>query len=175
MASLMDDPAYRAYMKTVPITTPQLAHGEPWQLWLRREDDGKWLTRRYTSYREVWPVFVAKFRDPAYDPTITSRRVFFAPPGEWYDVRVKKPRKPTPADKRTTVVVTETRWRQTFFWDGYDLEWCGRCRRPVFWQALWPGHHAIRLMPAMTTEDNVRCVICGIRRIAMPPIDQMVR
>lgn len=174
MRDLMDDPTYRAYMKHMPPYHHSNTHGEPWQLWVRMEN-GRWLTRRYATYREVWPVFVSRFRTEGQDPTITSRRVFYAPPGEWYKVKVRKPRRPTPDNAATTRIVVEDRWRQLFFWEGYDLKWCGRCRRPVVWQKLYPGHHAIKDFPAVSEEDNVRCVICGIRWCAMPPIDQMVR
>jgi hypothetical protein len=172
---LMDDPAFRSYMKRNPPQHHANATGEPWQLWLRTPE-GRWKTKTYAEYREVWPVFVRAFRDPemAADVTITSRRIMYAPPGENYRVKVRKKRRPTPDDKSTTQVVAETRWRQTFFWD-IGLEWCGRCRRPVHWQPLHAGHHAIKRQPAMTPDENLRCIICGIRWCAMPDIDQMER
>lgn len=170
---LMDDPQFRAYMKKIPPTHHANVGGEPWRLWVNATE-GRWLTRTYASYPDVWPVFLKHFRD-GRDVTITSRRVFYAPPGEWYRVKVRKPRRPTPDDKSTTQVVIETRWRQTFFWDGLDLHWCGRCRRPVYWMPLFPDHHALRKYPAVSTEDNVRCMICGIRWVATPDISQMVK
>jgi hypothetical protein len=167
----MDDPIFRAYMKRVPPMAHALSHGEPWQLWIRREN-GQWQTKRYATYREVWPVFIKLFRNsPEDDPTITSRRVFYAPPGEFYKVKVRRT-KPTPSGETHRI---EERWRQTFFWEGTDVHWCGRCRRPVFWQALWPGHHAMKRQPTMATEDNMRCVICGIRWIGQPSIEGMVK
>ena len=36
-------------------------------------------------------------------------------------------------------------------------------------------HHALRKAPAIAEEDNIRCNICGIRYIATPGIDQMVK
>lgn len=169
MRDLMDDPLYRAYMKHVPPHHQALTHGEPWQLWVRT-GDGRWLTRTYATYRDVWPIFVRRFKTDGEDPTITSRRLFYAPPGEWYKVKVKRP---TPQNPQRIVI--EDRWRQLFFWDGFDLRWCGRCRRPVVWQKLYPGHHAVRRFPAVSEEDNLRCVICGIRWCAIPDISQMVR
>jgi hypothetical protein len=170
MRNLMEDPLFRAYMKRVPPRHQANLTGEPWQLWVRSEG-GKWLTRTYTSYQEVWPIFVSRFRLPDQDPTITSRRLFYAPPGEWYTVKVRLS-KPTPSGTTHRV---EQRWRQLFFWDGSDLNWCGRCRRPVFWQPLHSQHHALRRMPAVTEEDNYRCGICGIRWIATPSIEQMTK
>lgn len=173
MRSLMEDPLFRQYMRTTPRKLHAHATGQPWQLWVR--DDGRWLTRTYASYREVWPIFVSRLKTPGQDPTITSRRVFYAPPGEWYYQKVRKPRRPTPDNPATSQIVVETRWRQLFHWDGVDLHWCGRCRRPSYWMPLFSNHHALRKMPAVTEEDNYRCIICGIRWIATPTIDQMVR
>lgn len=174
MHSLMDDPTFRAYMKRVPPQAHANVTGEPWQIWVRTHD-GKWLTRTYATYREVWPIFVTWFRDPrAADVTITSRRVFYAPPGEFYNVRVRKPRRATPDNPATTKVVIEQRWRQLFHWEA-GLDWCGRCRRPVYWQPLFSNHHALRRMPAVTEDENRRCIVCGIRWCATPSIDQMVR
>jgi hypothetical protein len=176
MRSLMDDPIFRAYMKRVPPAIHANTHGKPWQIWVETPRH-TWQTKTYATYREVWPVFTGKFRDhtAALDVTITSRRVFYAPPGEWYKVKVRKPRRPTPDDKSTTKLVIEDRWRQTFFWEGYDLHWCGRCRRPVNWLPLFENHHALRRQPAVATDDNNRCILCGIRWIATPDIDQMER
>jgi hypothetical protein len=171
MSSLMDDPLFKAYMRKPPARHQANKTGEPWQLWVETPDH-KWLTRTYGTYAEIWPTFVKRLR-AGDDPTITSRRVFYAPPGEWYQQKVRKQRRPTPDDKRTSHIVVEWRWRQLFFWDATDLHWCGRCRRPVYWMPLHGQHHALRRMPAVTDEDNTRCLICGIRWVATPDIDHM--
>lgn len=173
MASLMDDPKFRAYMKTVPPVHHAHSIGDPWQLWVRTPDN-RWLHKLYDSYRAVWPVFVKRLRG-GDDPTIVSRRVFYAPPGEWYTQRVRRARRATPDNPATSHVVSEQRWRQTFFWDGADLHWCGRCRRPSYWMPLFENHHALRRMPAVSTEDNYRCIMCGIRWMATPIIENMIR
>lgn len=171
----MDDPIFRAYMKRVPAAHPANRTGEPWQIWVETADH-KWKTKTYPAYAEVWPTFIKHFRDGStHDVTITSRRVFYAPPGEWYRVKVRKPRRPTPDDKSTSKVVIEDRWRQVFHWDGYDLHWCGRCRRPSYWMPLFATHHALRRLPAVSDEDNHRCILCGIRWIAQPDISHMVK
>lgn len=172
---LMDDPTYRAYMKRNPPKHPANRTGEPWQLWVDR-GNGKWATRTYATYREIWPVFVAQFRHEARpDVTITSRRVFYAPPGEWYRVRVKKKRRATPDNPSLTHQVIEERWRQTFFWDDIRLRWCGRCRRPSHWMPLFADHHALRRFPTVAPDDNERCTICGVRWVAQPHLDHMER
>lgn len=170
--SLMDDPLYRAYMKRVPPAhnANRAGSGNPWQIWVETSDH-KWRTGTFPTYQRVWPVFLENFRDRSsvHDVSIVSRRVFYAPPGEWYRVKVRRDR-PTPSGETHRI---ENRWRQTFTWPEVDLHWCGRCRRPSYWMPLFNTHHALRKMPAITDEDNFRCILCGIRWIATPPIDLM--
>ena len=40
---------------------------------------------------------------------------------------------------------------------------------------LFADHHALRRLPAVTDDDNFRCLICGIRWIAQPDISNMVK
>jgi len=176
MRELMKDPLYRAYMKRVPPAVHANTNGEPWQIWVETPSH-KWLTKTFATYPEVWSVFVKKFRDPAAarDVTITSRRVFYAPPGEWYDQKVRRPRRPTPDNPKTSHVVLEPRWRQLFTWPDIDLHWCGRCRRPVNWLPLFENHHALRRQPTISPDDNFRCILCGIRWVTTPSIDSMER
>jgi hypothetical protein len=170
MRVLMEDPLYRAYMKRVPVDPhPFNVSAKPWQVWIDR-GQGKWSTGTFSSYRAAWPHFVAALKADNPDVTLTSRRVFYAPPGEWYKVRVRcNVTLKHPDGKRI-----ETRWRQLWFWD-IGLEWCGRCRRPVYWMPLFADHHALRRFPAVTDDENRRCTICGIRWCATPPIAQMER
>lgn len=176
MTTLMDDPQFRQYMKRPPRLPANLRTGNPYQIWVNRS--GIWGTTLRPNYTEAWRVFVHHYKQAKQDHrdvTLVSRRVFFAPPGEWYRVKVKVNRRPTPDDKSTWQYKLEWRWRQTFFWEGHEFAWCGRCRRPTFWQPLSENHHALRKAPAFTDEDNYRCHICGIRYIATPSIDQMVK
>lgn len=168
-AFLLKDPLYRAYMKHVPAMHPANATGTPWRLWVETPDH-RWLMRDYGTYAEAWSTFVAQHRK-GNDPTITSRRVFYAPPGEWYKVKVRRDR-PTPSGETHRI---EYRWRQTFTWPERDLHWCGRCRRPVYWAPLFPSHHALKQLPVVSDEDNIRCGICGIRWITQPDISQMTK
>jgi hypothetical protein len=42
--------------------------------------------------------------------------------------------------------------------------WCPRCRRPTYYGAFTEKHHALRLQPALTTDEPFRCYYCGIRK-----------
>lgn len=172
MRELMNDPVYRAYMKRVP---PVDFNPNPaFILWVD-SGNNRWLTSTFQDYRAVWPVFVAQHK-LGRDATITSRRTFYAPPGEWRRVKVKlaTPRK-NPHTGEVTTHRIEDQWRQTFTWPDWREEWCGRCRRPVQFVPLFETHHALRRFPVVSDEDNMRCPICGIRRSAQPPLSHMVK
>lgn len=167
--SLMEDDQFRAYMKRPPRLPRNLRTGNPYQIWVNR--NGAWGTAFKPTYEEAWRVFVHHYKagkQDHRDVTLVSRRVFFAPPGEWYRVKIRDAR-------ATGGWKLEWRWRQTFFWEGHEFAWCGRCRRPTYWQPLSENHHALRKSPAVAEEDNYRCHICGIRYIATPSIEQMVK
>lgn len=174
MRELMNDPVYRAYVKRVPINAQPHNTSPAYRLWVHTAA-GSWLTKQGT-YQDLWPVFVRFYRENNAEPTITSLRTFYAPPGEWRKVRVRldKPRLNAATGELTTHRVEE-RWRQTFHWDDYRAEWCGRCRRPVQFIPLFETHHALKRWPVVSDEDNIRCPICGIRRSAQPPISHMVK
>jgi hypothetical protein len=167
--ALMDDPLYRAYMKRPPRLPQNLRTGEPWRLWVH-QGAGRWGTTQRPTYADAWQVFLTHYK-AGRDVTIVSKRVFYAPPGEWYRVKVRRARQ-VPGQATHNI---ETRWRQLWFSDAIDLHWCGRCRRPVYWMPLFADHHALRKFPAVTDDNNYRCVICGIRWISQPDIRQMVK
>jgi hypothetical protein len=174
MRTLLDDPVYRAYVKRVPPIPDKHNPLPAWQLWIETPEH-KWLTKNFLTYADAWRVGVARYKTGC-DFTLTSRRMFYAPPGEWYRVRTKRRtpyKNPHTGEVRTHDVVT--RWRQTWYWPELDLNWCGRCRRPTYWMPLHDGHHALRRLPAISPDDNYRCLICGIRWIAQPDIAQMVK
>jgi hypothetical protein len=97
---LLEDPAYRAYMKVIPRLSPSLTAGQPWAVWARNAETGRWSGGKFADYREAWSVVIKAMRNPAYeDVAIISRRQMFGPP-------------------------------DLFWWDQFHYDWCGRCRRP---------------------------------------------
>jgi len=170
MRELLDDPVYRAYAKKVPPIPQTLRHGNPWQLWVRTVR-GTWKTGQFPTYADAWKVLVRQVKDSteAADVCLVSKRVFFAPPGEWedYKVRVREEGKPPRIEVRS-------RWVTTFAWDA-GMEWCGRCRRPTRFMPLSERHHAIRKMGVFSPDSNERCMYCGIRRVASPSVANMRR
>lgn len=170
MRELLEDPAYRSYVRKVPFIPANLRHGDPWQIWVRTIR-GTWKTGQFPTYADAWKATVRRVKnDPdAADVCLVSKRVFYAPPGVWEDYKVrvteqgKKPR-----------IETRSRWVTTLTWD-VGLDWCGRCRRPSRFIPLSERHHAIRKMAVMAAEDNLRCMFCGIRWVALPDQDKMRR
>lgn len=170
MRELLDDPAYRSYVRKVPFIPTNLRHGDPWQLWVRTVR-GTWKTGQFPTYADAWRSTVQRVkRDPdAADVALVSKRVFYAPPGVWedYKVRVKQ-------EGKKPRIEVRSRWVTTLTWD-IGLDWCGRCRRPSRFMPLSERHHAIRKMAVMSPEDNLRCMFCGIRWCALPDTDAMRR
>lgn len=166
MRELLEDPVFSAYMTTPPVSrNPGLARDEPWFLWVA-QTRGTWLGKSFDDYpfsRTAGLMADTRVRDLS----ITSKRVFFGPPGEW---RRFKQRCPV-TDKTPRGFRVVTRWIPTFAW-APGLEWCARCRRPSAFRPLGADHHALRRIIAIvgthSEDDNSRCVFCGIRRSALP-------
>lgn len=160
---LLEDPAFRKYMKQVPVLPKPLRWGHPWRLWALTTSD-RWRKGEYVTYREAWSAAVKciKDRDLYADVAIVSRRYFFNPPGEVQEYKVRVNNKPGP------VIETRYRWVPTFTWDDLNFTWCWRCRRPSEFSWRSSTHHALRGMPALAEDDPYRCYYCGIRQSAMP-------
>lgn len=81
---LMDNPLYVSYLRKIPRIPANIAHGNPWMLVSRIvTDDGRngWTIKYFETYRDMWPVFVSRFKNPRYlDLSLVSRRKFFTPP-----------------------------------------------------------------------------------------------
>lgn len=106
--SLVDDPAYRKYVKTVPFIPESISHGNPWAVWALTDAStraGKWRGGQFPTYAKAWSVLVKALRSPrVVDVTIVSRRRLFRVPPE-LDHMVYFP-----------------------------YEWCPRCRRPTMYE-----------------------------------------
>jgi len=160
MAELLRDPTFAAYMEHPPHSRhPGLLMPGAWRLWAVTTAGG-WKTKLYDDYpqRELNTLLGdSRVRDVA----VTSRRVFFSPPGEWEEYKVKVT---TPTGPR---IELRERWVPTFRWDR-GLSWCARCRRPSLFMNWSPDHHALRLQPALTDDAPARCYYCGIRYAGLP-------
>lgn len=177
LKQLMEDPVYREFIRATPdpyviyagtaIANPSLTVGEPWRVWVDMGDH-RWKTGQFASYARAFNTVAKAMRSNARDAVLVSRRVFFPPPGEWesYRVRIKDP--------KGTRIATRERWVQTYHWDDVTLEWCPRCRRPSRFLELHWTHHALRRQPCLTEDEPYRCVFCGIRRAALPSLNEMI-
>ena len=84
LRQLLDDPIYRAYMKTIPDLSANLTIGNPWAVWVRKVE-GTWAGAMFHTYRDAWPVVVKAVRDSRYeDVALVSRRQLFPPPPSFY-------------------------------------------------------------------------------------------
>lgn len=75
LRELMDDPAYRAFIKVIPRLPQNLDWGSPWAVYKLRTD-GRWFGGQFADYREAWGVTVKAMRSPGVeDVAIVSRRL----------------------------------------------------------------------------------------------------
>jgi hypothetical protein len=132
---LIDDPAYRTYLRTRPQVSESLAGGHPWRIWAYRLNERGglvWSGKLIHTYSEAWTRLRTYVRDRAYaDIAIVSRRQLF----------------PQPAGLTM----------------GWDCSWCGRCRRPTTFEEK-PNHHALPVGGVVTEDEPYRCFYCGVRK-----------
>jgi hypothetical protein len=159
MVELLDIPVFREYMEAHPTSrNPGLMRPGAWWVWARMTD-GTWKRGTFDDYGRAWDVaqrYLA--RDTVADVAVVSKRVLFAPPGEWRKFRQRRP------DGSSTIV---ERWVPTYTVP-IGLEWCARCRRPSTFRHWSATHHALRLQPTLATDEPLRCYYCGIRRAGLP-------
>jgi hypothetical protein len=158
LAVLLEDPAFRRYMKTLPALPDNLSWGTPWAV-IALRTDGKWMQGQFTTYGRAWQMTVRLVRDnDIEDVSLVSRRRLFTPPTRPEEYRVKV------RAKGMTAARIETRIRQVPVLDHlieYPYEWCVRCRRPSSFEQF-TRHHAIpRNVPL--DEAAPRCLFCGMR------------
>jgi len=137
---LLQVPEFLRMMKTAPWLPQNLRQGDPWRLWALK-NDGVWVTLEYPTYADAWRVLVKAVRAPErfQDAAIVNKRRMTAPPDG-----------------------LERALRRA----GFTGPWCPRCRRPTYFGAFKPTHHALRLMPVLSEDEPFRCYYCGIRRVA---------
>jgi hypothetical protein len=139
---LMRDPVYAEYMRRTPRLYPNLQWGTPWAV------------LGYTS---------------TADDGIKYRRAFKATYVEAFNMAIRVLK-----ERRVDDVSIISR-RQMFLppsrleWRARGLNWCGRCRRPVHFMYA-PTHPMLRDAPVITSEDSIRCPLCGIRKSAIPRV-----
>jgi hypothetical protein len=79
---LLEDPAYRKYVKVVPHLPDNLRHGNPWAVWALARN-GRWRGGKFHTYRDAWNVVVKAVRnDQIEDVSIISLRWPFHQPLE---------------------------------------------------------------------------------------------
>lgn len=137
LASLLKDPAYRAYFLRQPILPKRLYHPAPFYVWGLKAN-GKWAGKAVADFPTAFDLTKKMLRAPAFeDVSISSRVIGFKAP-EALVMKYKA--------------------------DGYD--WCIMCRRPVHFRAL-RKHHALRDDLHRYFSHHPVCGFCGIREETM--------
>lgn len=137
LASLLKDPAYKAYFRRQPVLPPKLYHPAPFKVW-GLKIDGRWAGKAVADYPAAFELTKKMLRAPSFaDVAISSRVIGFKPPENLKD------------DYRSR---------------GYD--WCIMCRRPVLF-APKRKHHALRDDLHRYFSHHPVCPFCGIREETM--------
>lgn len=139
LSQLLEIEEFRRMMKTRPWLPENLSWGNPWRLWVQL-DTGKWLTKEYPDYASVWKKAVYLIREV----------------GTVEDVCIVNKRYLTRPSRALDRAIIQAQFG--------NFHWCPRCRRPSYFGAFTPKHHALRLMPALTEDEPFRCYFCGIRK-----------
>lgn len=138
---LLEIPRFAAMMDRAPRMPANLSWGDPWRLWVLR-NDGTWVMKEYSTYDDAWRVAQKAIAatESYQDVAVVSKRRLIRPSGSLRD-----------AVRRA----------------GYNGVWCPRCRRPSYFGSFTAKHHALRLMPVLSEDDPFRCYYCGIRKVAI--------
>jgi hypothetical protein len=154
LAVLLEDPAFRRYMKTLPSLPDNLSFGKPWAV-IALKTSGKWMMGKFPTYGQAWNMTCRLVRDTEIeDVSLVSRRRLFAPPTrpEEYRVRNVKTGRIETRVRRVPVLAHLIE---------HPYAWCVRCRRPSSFEQF-TRHHAIpRNVPL--DDGAIRCVFCGMR------------
>lgn len=163
LRDLLQIPAYRKYFATNPRLTSH-TRSEPWQVWIASLDPSsrtslRWKGGKFHTYKEAYQVVgkALAARTPQgkhryYDAVIVSRVQLFAPR------HMLTPSLSALTAEHNLMIDTMEE----------ELSWCGRCRRPSSFPWASRRHHALRSVPALTTDEPYRCFYCGIRKASMP-------
>lgn len=140
LAELLDDNLYARYFQALPRIPDNIRWGTPWRIVAKGEKHGG---------GDRWGIKdVSTYRE-ARDWVLDR-----VDQGEWHDMRVISRRMffAPPFD---------------FSWNTSRYVWCGRCRTPTIFRPMI-GHPALKGAPVITSDDSVRCIMCGVREITNP-------
>lgn len=141
MRELLTDEVFAEYMRKRPRLPENVRHGEPWRVLAKRVSDAE---------RAIWGLTDVATYEEAFRRTMS----LLDKPEKWADVVLISKRKFMAPPKG-------------FDWD-LRWMWCGRCRRPSEFTESYKRPAAMRDAPAITMDEPIRCVLCGVRKSFVP-------
>jgi hypothetical protein len=141
MRDLLLEPLFEQYMKRRPRLPLTAQHGSPWRILARRTIDDertRWAIREHSSYDSAYRQLVELAQGDVYDDVTLISKRRLFQPPMNYV------------------------WERPF-------DWCGRCRRPTLFRLSYDKHPGVHTKgAAVSLDDPVRCVLCGVRRSFLP-------
>lgn len=162
LRELLSDPIYRKWFSKVPTVRTMFPSGQPWQVFVQEDLDGRWKRAKFPSYAQAYK-YIARNLNQFHDMALNCPGQAFHPP-----VLVSK----EPVLKKFLVQLKGGKSKvvrryvyERSYWRPASLElltshqWCSYCRRPTVF-AYFSRHHAV---PACVPYE-LRCTPCGVRR-----------
>jgi hypothetical protein len=166
---LQENRAFKEFFRTKPKVPTHLRGNECWRVYVQMKAGGPWAKRDYTSYPEAANFALRLVKKGAWDLTVHSRAISFAPPGRWVNltkrgapVYLTQNGKPVLRDGKK---VRKQKFVPMHMPPGHI--WCPHCRRPTVFR-WFRKHHAFIQDPeaefkVVYDPAHLRCTICGIR------------
>lgn len=150
---LLRDPQFRKYFLSVPeLPDHYTPDKKPWKLYVLKEHEEVWRTKRFGTYREAFDGFKAMMPEMK-NAAINNPALSFMPPVR--NVRVKGK-----TNNRGKPLIRTVVWRPQLDGDMSPHIWCPFCRRPsIFRYALPKRVTGQFILPQ--AEPAMRCIICG--------------
>lgn len=164
---LLQDKQYKEFFLRAPAMPVVYRQQQmlPWRVYIQREVDGAWAKKDLPTYREAFALF-RRYKPEIHDAAIMSRAVAFAPPHRLVRIRGQY-REVVRKGKKEKVQVTKlVVWKPKLPQEESPHQWCTYCRRPTVFR-YFSKHHAFGKNMNIT-QDELRCMICGIRLDGLP-------
>jgi hypothetical protein len=145
MRDLLADEVYAEYFEKTPKLTNR--GGQPWRVLAKRHNAGPDKVRKPYKYGMADFERYRDARDKVVSLLLEPRNI---------DVAL--------ISKRRLMMPPVG-----FEWDS-AWHWCTRCRRPSEFRLTWSRPPALKDAPAITFDEPVRCVFCGVRASFAKPI-----
>lgn len=157
---LLEDKAYRDFLKTKPITPaisrdPAKMTTPPWVVYVQKEQMGPWGKKEFWKYSEAYRFLMKAVKLKVHDAALNNRRIPCKPPSKIVRIKGKFVVNRRGEKQQVTKAIV---WAPKLPEGEMDHHWCLYCRRPTIFK-YFRRHKALK-MPYIDSSTP-RCCICG--------------